>query len=187
MKKHEHSGGGRTHFVNHKEILESAGIALGETFLDLGCGRGDFSIAASELVWPEGRIYALDSSEESISKLKQNIAKKKITSINAIAADAVKTIPLPAESIDACLMSNVLHGFVANEEFDTVMDNIQKVMKEKGRLIIIEFKTGFSPFGPPQNLRLSIKDIETLFNLLHYAAVKKFKVGLFHYGVVLQK
>ena len=36
-------------------------------------------------------------------------------------------------------MSNVVHGFVANEEMDKVLKNINAVLKDDGKLIIIDY------------------------------------------------
>jgi cyclopropane fatty-acyl-phospholipid synthase-like methyltransferase len=46
-------------------ILTSAAITAGITVLDLGCGAGDLSVVAAELVGPEGRVIGIDSAAEA--------------------------------------------------------------------------------------------------------------------------
>ena len=42
------------------EILEEVGIQTGFRVLDYGCGPGSYVAAASDLVGPSGKVYALD-------------------------------------------------------------------------------------------------------------------------------
>ena len=47
-----------------ERLLRSAGIDAGMRVLDLGCGAGDVSMLAAELVGPAGFVVAIDRSQE---------------------------------------------------------------------------------------------------------------------------
>ena len=42
----------------------AAGIGLGMTVLDLGCGAGDVSFVAAELVGPQGQVIGVDACRQ---------------------------------------------------------------------------------------------------------------------------
>ena len=48
-----------------ERLLRNAGIDAGMRVLDLGCGAGDVSMLAAELVGPQGSIVGIDRSQES--------------------------------------------------------------------------------------------------------------------------
>lgn len=45
-----------------RRVLEEAGITTGMRVLDLGCGPGDVSLLAAELVGPSGRVLGIDTN-----------------------------------------------------------------------------------------------------------------------------
>jgi ubiquinone/menaquinone biosynthesis C-methylase UbiE len=49
------------------EILTAAGLSKGMQVLDVGCGVGDVSLIAADLVGPTGSIVGLDRSEAALS------------------------------------------------------------------------------------------------------------------------
>src|SRR5690606_5935580 len=50
-----------------QDILVRAGLAKGMRVLDLGCGAGDVSIIAADLVGPEGTVLGIDPAPEALS------------------------------------------------------------------------------------------------------------------------
>jgi ubiquinone/menaquinone biosynthesis C-methylase UbiE len=159
---HDHHGRSNKSFLDAGKILRYIGINEGERFLDLGCGDGHFSIAASQAVGMDGLVYAFDMDEESIAQLQREIAEKNITNIKASVVDITKNLPLPDESISLAFMSNVLHGLVENDEAEGAFAEIARVTAHNGRLAVVEFKKQESPMGPPLSIRLSPDDVEAL-------------------------
>jgi ubiquinone/menaquinone biosynthesis C-methylase UbiE len=152
-KKHEHSGSTGKSFENPGEVLVKAGLKKGNAvFLDIGTGSGYLALAAAEIMGSGSKVYAIDSYESSIKTLDLELTKKDIKNIAVMHADAVSQIPLRPDSVDICLMSNVMHGFAANGEMDKVLKNINSVLKEGGKLIVIDFKKQETQSGPPLDI-----------------------------------
>jgi hypothetical protein len=84
-------------------------------------------------------------------------------------------------------MSNVVHGFAANGELDRVLKNINAVIRDDGKLIIIEFKKEEMPFGPPLDIRLTADEVEELVTPYGYAPAGGFEASPTHYGIVFRK
>jgi ubiquinone/menaquinone biosynthesis C-methylase UbiE len=188
MKKHEHSGCAGRSFENPHEVLTSAGLKNGNFVLaDIGTGTGYLSIAAAEIMGSVSKVYALDSHEESIKVLAKELAEKGISNISAIKADAVNGIPLQRDTVDICLMSNVVHGFAANGEMDKVIKNIDAILKDEGKIMIIDFKKVETPAGPPLEIRLNPDEVENIVESYGYVLVRNFNAGQDHYGLVFNK
>lgn len=53
------------------DVLRRAGLAPGMRVLDIGCGVGDVSLLAAELVGPEGSVLGIDQSSEPLNTARQ--------------------------------------------------------------------------------------------------------------------
>ena len=51
-------------------------LPQGITFLDLGCGQGNYSLAVANLIGPTGVVYAVDLWEEGIASLQERAARE---------------------------------------------------------------------------------------------------------------
>jgi len=185
IEKHRHVHHSRSSkdILSAMEVLEAVGLEIGDIFLDAGCGDGYISIAASNLVGDQGKIYALDVYPKSIETVKKEIEDKKLDNTDAILADISKNIPLDLDSIDIVLMANVLHGFVADEEVEKVMSNIVEVLKPGGVLAVVEFRKLDGIKGPPFNIRISPEEVSIILKDYGFEITDKHEIGEYHYIV----
>ncbi len=178
---HYHAGMSSKAFLDAERVIQEIGLKNGDKFLDVGCGEGRFSIAASKLIGNQGKVYAIDSYEESIKTLKEQTGRDNIGNIESIVADATKKMPLPDAIIDVCLMANVMHGFLANGEVPAVMAEAARVMKKGSTLAVVEFKKINGPPGPPISIRMTPEELEALISEYGFKRNKIVEVGQFHY------
>lgn len=188
MKKHEHSGNPRKTLENPKEVLIKAGLEKGDfTLLDIGTGSGYLAISAAEIMGNSSTVYAVDSHEETIKILEAHLSEKRIKNIFAIKADAVNEIPIKRDSVDICLMSNVVHGFAANNEMEKVLQNLSSILKDDGKLIVIDFNKKDTSFGPPLEIRIEPDQLEDILEPYGYSLVSNFDIGVNQYCAVFTK
>jgi ubiquinone/menaquinone biosynthesis C-methylase UbiE len=180
--KHIHPGRPSSVFFNSNQVLNQLEIDKGDYILDAGCGNGYISLAASEIVGEKGNVFAIDIDEQSINALKSEIDFKNIKNIKAIKGDISDNIPLDDGIIDVCLMVNVFHGLVENNEVDAAMKEIKRVQKNRGKLFIIEFKKIESTPGPPLSVRLAPQEIERILKNYNYQMKGVYNIGSVHYG-----
>jgi len=183
---HHHAGMSSKAFLNAERVIPEIGLKNGDKFLDVGCGEGYFSIAASKFIGNKGKVYAIDSYEKSIAVLKEQIHRENISNIEAIVADVTKKMPMPDASIDVCLMANVMHGFLANGEVQSVMTEIARVMKAGSTLAVVEFKKIAGPPGPPISIRMTPEELEDLISGYGFEKNKVVEVGPFHYAAMFR-
>ena len=156
------------------------GLSKGDVFLDAGCEDGYFSIAASYMLEGSGRIYAVDIHQDSINSLKNEIQTKSIKNLEPIVADITAKISLPNESVDKCLMANVLHGFDKNQELVNAMSEISRVIKSGGNFFVVEFKKIRGTPGPPFEVRLSESDIKDIILDYDFSFESSKNLGKYH-------
>jgi len=183
---HQHAGKSSKAFLNAEQVLKEAGLKIGDNFLDIGCGDGYFSVAASKIVGSKGKVYAVDSYEQSIIALRKQIHRDNINNIEAIVADVTKKIPLTHAIVDVCLMANVLHGFLANQEVESTMTEVARVMKYGGTLAVVDFQKVEGTPGPPVSIRITPDEVEALIAGHGFKKKRSAEVGPYHYALIFR-
>ncbi|ABA89907.1 SAM-dependent methyltransferase, type 11 [Syntrophotalea carbinolica DSM 2380] len=171
---HKHRGKSSEHLVEKEKIIANLSIQPGQKVLDAGCGNGYMAKEFARQVGSSGRVYALDPDACSIRRLKEEIQG---TVIEPFVDDITKQTKLAPDSIDLIYLSTVLHGFTAAQMQDFVVE-VKRLLKPGGILAIVEIKKGETPFGPPQNKRLSP---EELANTLGMRSIGLVEVGQHFY------
>ena len=103
----------------------------GQTFLDYGCGTGDFTIPAAHKVTGNGKVYALDYFPRQLEIVAERSAKAGLNNIQTILS--TNHTGLPDESVDVIWMCDVLHEI---KERRTVLEELHRVLKKDGVLMI---------------------------------------------------
>ena len=106
-------------------------VKEGQTFLDFGCGTGDFTIPAAKKVKDQGRVYALDYFRRQLDIVKDRSEKAGLTNVETIHSSG--ETGLPDGSVDIVWMCDVLHEI---KERRTVLEEIYRVLKGDGILAI---------------------------------------------------
>jgi len=146
------------------EFLKDMGIQKGMKVLDLGCGSGIMSSEIAKLISKNGKVIALDINEKQLE------IEKKITKIHG------------AENVEFCYLSAYDFSKLEKNSFDAVfcrfllmhvqnadliLENIKKILKPNGKLILIETLGDYSITCYP-----SFKEFEEFIEL----GVKQFQL-----------
>jgi ubiquinone/menaquinone biosynthesis C-methylase UbiE len=186
-KLHKHGGKSSEALLDAKRVLSYVKLAEGDIFMDAGCGDGFISRTASSIVGAEGKVLAVDQYSPSLDVLREKVSKEGLDNLDVIEADLTQKLPLEDEMVDLCLMANVLHGFLYNEELDQVVPELLRVLKTGGRLAIVEFKKIEGTPGPPLSSRITAEDVNSALETRGFQSQEEMEVGPFHYAVVLVK
>ncbi|PIE64530.1 MAG: hypothetical protein CSA26_07980 [Desulfobacterales bacterium] len=114
---------------NIEKEINFAGIEKGFFILDFGCGLGFNTIPAANAVGKEGRVFALDLSEQAIRIMKKKIGKAGFDNIELIQSGC--DTGLADKSIDLVFLHNTLPMI---KEKQKVLDEITRVIKTGGTL-----------------------------------------------------
>lgn len=167
--------------VDVEKVFTALALREGMSVLDVACGSGAYSLEASRYVGPEGRVYAVDLWEEGIENLRKGIAARAIGNVEVSIADVSRRIPLPDESIDACLLATVLHDLITIQKAEATLAEIRRVMREAGTLAVIEFKKIDGPPGPPIAIRITSEELIRICRPFALTPVRTLDVGPYNY------
>lgn len=109
-----------------KVFLIDIGIEQKQIVIDLGCGIGNYTIPAAQLVGHSGKIYAVDKNRESLDELMQRIEERGLENIQIMEASERPGMPLQDESVDVVLLYDVIH-LIKNRK--KLLADIYRVLK----------------------------------------------------------
>ena len=176
-------GAGKSSFdlIRLDRLLSALSLKEGQTFLDVGCGNGNYTLAIAQVIGDKGSIYAIDMWEDGIGELMSRATANGMNNIHASVGDASIGIPIEDEYIDTCLMATVLHDLVQENTDKGTLKEIWRVLKPDGRLAIIEFKKMEGPPGPPIAVRISPEELEHLLQPYGFHIDQSVDIGEFTY------
>jgi SAM-dependent methyltransferase len=117
------------------DIWERAGIKVGMTVLDIGCGPGYTSYDLAGLVAPAGKVIAVDESARFIDHLKGRLTTDQHVPIEPYVGD-VQKLDVHAESFDAAYQRWVL-CFVRDPE--AVVRGVARALKPGGVFAVQDY------------------------------------------------
>lgn len=161
-KGHKGRGPSSAWLHEPKTVLGHLPLKVGHVFVDLGCGVGDYTLAAANMVGGGGKVYALDKWQYLIDDLTQVAASRGLSNITTLTTDITAPLPLPNSRVDVVFVATVLHIFNLNQVGPSIFAEIFRILKPGGCLAIVECKKEDQSFGPPKHLRHAPDEIEVL-------------------------
>lgn len=140
-----------------EEVLGRLDIKPTETWADIGCGTGYFTLPLAAI---SGRVIAIDAQLEMVEALLLRTSEGGVSNIDPVLA-AVPPIPLRDNSIDSVLLVNVLHEV---KEKEILVREIHRVLRPGGRVVVVDFQKRPTPSGPPVEERISYQEAVALFS-----------------------
>ena len=183
------TGAGKSSFdlIDIEKFFQDLDLQKGISFLDVASGRGAYSLAVSDIIGPQGNVFAVDLWAEGIEMLKAAAQERGFENITAFVSDVGRRIPVEDQSIDVCLIATALHDFVEDRIDRGVLDEVGRVIKPAGRLAIMEFKKIDGPPGPPIDIRLSPEDVADMLGPYGFNKERTEDVGPYNYLMLLNK
>jgi len=141
-------------YFQPSETLISLGLKKGMTFVDLGCGYGTFTLAASSIVGIKGQVYAVDIDRENVERVGARAKEEGLENITALVGDitAKSGIMLPSHGADFVLLANVIHG---TRRRVSLLRKVTNILRVGGIVAILNWKLAETPRGPPMQMRPS--------------------------------
>ncbi len=172
-------GAGKNSFdlIDADRFLSILAPEPGDTVLDAACGPGRYTLFLAGKKIPDLTIFAVDLWPEGIQTLERRLAQEALSGVRAQVADLSRSIPVDSDRVDICLMATVFHDLVEAGTDHGAMEEIRRVMKPEGRLVVVEFKKIEGPPGPPESIRLSPEELEARMAEKGFVVEKTAEVG----------
>nr|3I9F_A Chain A, Putative type 11 methyltransferase [Saccharolobus solfataricus]3I9F_B Chain B, Putative type 11 methyltransferase [Saccharolobus solfataricus] len=138
--------------------------------VDYGCGNGFYCKYLLEFAT---KLYCIDINVIALKEVKEKF-------------DSVITLSDPKEipdnSVDFILFANSFHDM---DDKQHVISEVKRILKDDGRVIIIDWRKENTGIGPPLSIRMDEKDYMGWFS--NFVVEKRFNPTPYHFGLVLKR
>lgn len=146
----------RAKWQKPEAVVKALGLKGSETVVDLGAGSGYFSFRFAKAL-PQGKVVAIDTQPEMIRHIHHRAMSEQIANIEPIiATPGDPKVPPGADVVFIC---DVLHHVQDRANWLT---KLHAEMAKGARLVLIEFKSGDLPQGPPEKMKIPKAEIVRL-------------------------
>jgi len=169
-----------TEFLNPEKVLFRLDFKDGDVIADFGSGRGEWVIFLAKKI-KNSKIFAVDILDEAIFFLQKRLEQQKIENVEIKKANVEKNSLLLDDSCDWVLMTNLLFEV---DNIPAVFDEAKRVLKKKGRILVVDWKKDVS-FGPVSPV--DPEKIKEIAREKGFKLEKEFEAGVYHFGLVFEK
>jgi len=166
--------------LNPVQTLRRIGLRDGLTVADIGAGSGVFALPAAQIT--SGRVSVLEISDEMLASIAGKAENQNIGNIELIKVES-DYLDIADHTIDIALMVTVMHEL---PDRGSMLAEVKRILKEAGRLAIIEFHKRHTPMGPPLERRLDQEALADDAQKHGFALVDSFELGENMYCLVFE-
>ncbi len=173
-------------FSNPQKNLLQTGIAPGAVVADFSAGLGHYTLEVASLVGNHGEVFAIDIRDDLLKLLAKEAKEKKLKNIHFISGNISKVggSGIKDNSIDLVIIANTFFT-IKNKAHTT--EEIKRVLKDKGRILFIEWSDSFAGIGPHRDHVFPKQKALAFFQSHNFALVREIEAGDHHYGFIFRK
>jgi ubiquinone/menaquinone biosynthesis C-methylase UbiE len=130
------------------EVVTALELTGTETLVDLGAGSGYFTFRFAKAL-PKGKVIAADTEAEMIRHIHHRAMSEGVQNVEArLIQPTDPEVPVEADLVFIC---DVLHHVADRAAW---LGKLHAEMKTEARLVLLEFKEGKLPEGPPEAAKI---------------------------------
>ena len=173
-------------FCKPQDNVLQMGLKEGMRIADLGSGVGHYALAAAPIIGPEGSIYAVDIQENVLKTLKREATERGFSNIHTVWGDIEQPFGTKLKSgiLDAVILANTLFQL---EEKEPAIDEIKRILKPSGKILLVDWAGCYSDIGPPENQVFEEHKAERFFIEKGFHKEKAFRAGPHNYALLFSK
>lgn len=182
--EHVHSG---NQMIDPQLLFEKAGLQPGMHVADLGCGQtGHIIFPASKILGEFGIVYGVDIVKEVLEIIHKRAILNNLLNIQTVWSDIEKVgkTSIPKNSLDIVFLVNTL---VQAVDRHAALEEAKRLLKDKSRLIVVDWIRKGLKFGPSDDRFVDFQDIKKWGVSHGFVLQEEFSVGQFHHGLVFYK
>lgn len=125
-----------THRLIKRFTVELSAVRSGQSVLDLAGGTGDFSLLFAPLVGNEGRVVLADINESMVRVGRDRVIDTGMPGAITYTLANAECLPFADDSFD-CIC--IAYGLRNVTDKDAALRSMQRVCKQGGRVLVLEF------------------------------------------------
>ncbi|MCL5440868.1 MAG: class I SAM-dependent methyltransferase [Candidatus Marsarchaeota archaeon] len=173
----------RRGWQNPEEILSRTGLKEGDTFVDIGCGKGFFAIPAARIVGKNGKVFAIDANKAFLEELVRKASAEGLKNISVVNEAGETSVPCRG-CADMAFFGISLHDF---DDAGKVLENAHAMLKGGGKVVDLDWKKEEAEKGPPYRIRFSEEHAIELLKDTGFREIAATEEGRFHYRITAVK
>lgn len=101
--------------------------------VDLGAGKGLYSVLAASIVGPAGAVYAVEPDGSRAAVIARRVAEEKVANVKVLTTGAEDLGEIPSSTIDIAFALNSIHHF---RDKVAAFAEVNRVLKAGGRFYV---------------------------------------------------
>jgi ubiquinone/menaquinone biosynthesis C-methylase UbiE len=173
--------------IDPQRLLMGAGLEAGSTVAELGCGTlGHYVFPAAALVGEGGRVFAIDILKSVLSSIESRIKLEGSANVTPLWGDIERErgVDLPDASVDFALLIN--NVFLSKHRAAMFREGV-RLVKPGGRFLVVEWRPGEAPIGPPPATRVAPEEVRRLAAAAGLVDERSLDPGELHYAYLYRK
>lgn len=142
---------------------------------DLGCGPGIFALAFANAC-PEGIVYASDIEPAQLDRVRTKADERGLRNVIPVLASAHDP-HFPLAQLDYVFIADTYHHL---EDRVAYMRRLKDVLKPGGKIVLLEYKPGTLPVGPPADHKLPAGVMNQELEQAGYVLIDRFATHAWH-------
>lgn len=126
---------GREVYDKRREIIAALNLKPGMKVADIGAGTGLHTFLIAEQVGEQGKVFAVDISENFIQNIRRLAEEKGLKNVTGI-VNSQKSAALPENSVDLIFICNTYHHF---EYPHAMLASLRAALRPGGEMVIVDY------------------------------------------------
>jgi len=136
-------------------VIRELRLAPDDVVADLGAGTGYFSVRLARAV-PKGRVLAIDNEQSMLDFTRKRAEQDGVKNIETLLA--TESDPKLPAGVDVVLIVDTYHHL---SERVAYFERVRTKLADGGRVVVVDFKMGKLPVGPPDDHKIARETIES--------------------------
>jgi len=147
------------------KLAQKIGARAGMTVVDMGCGQGGFTASLAKIVGKQGKVLAVDISDEYLAEFMDRLNKHGVkNTVTFIQVDAVNLKDvIPSEVADVVGSYRLLEELKQPKGMPNIVKEMTRIVREGGKVGIIELCTEAKNEAEETYIRLHRESGDSLF------------------------
>ena len=133
------------------ELVQALQVKPGSAVADIGAGTGYFTVHLARAAGPDGLVYAVDVEPAMVDYLGKRAVKEGLTNIRPVLTPPDRP-GLTKDSVDLVFICNTWHHI---DDRLNYLKKLETAVRTGGRVVIVDFREGDLPVGPPAGMKLT--------------------------------
>ena len=158
--------------------LISIGLDEKAVICDIGAGSGIFTLPAAKIT--KNKVFALEIDDEMLRVIGEKAKNEELANIELIKVEDEK-VAIEDNTVDFVLMVTVLHEIENKAVF---LREVKRLLKNNGKVLVIEFHKRETPIGPPVPHRIEKEEVKNVMGDVGFLISEEFDLGDNYYCLI---